>query len=66
MAVKFVPNAVMLYREGGKDLIEGKLVECQVFDQDNLMVFEEARADGWKTYAETFLDTPKPVRKKGA
>jgi hypothetical protein len=66
MPVKFMPNAVVLYREGGEVPVEGKLVEYELFDKDDLVAFEEARADGWKTYGELFTDAPKTAKKKGA
>jgi hypothetical protein len=47
---KFIPNAIMLYREDGMVTIDGKKVEGRIFDRDS-PTFEEDSA-GWKTHAE--------------
>jgi hypothetical protein len=61
---KFIPNAIGLYREGGDTLLDGKMIDCKVFDMDSPTFKEDST--GWVTHEQMWSTAPlePPFKKK--
>lgn len=44
---------MMLYKRNGSTMIDGRMVDYQVFEDDQL---DQAKKDGWLTHAEAWTD----------